>query len=443
MTNKNIEKIALEGFLLTKMSQLVCSRGVTFRQYAYSKPTPPNVYFMGFLPSGSGKNLAVDLINDYLIPFLKPDIDKQIDDWKNQYFEEKCQPTGDKKIDRENEKQANEDLKRIGKYNLDVANATFQGVYSMATQVDATKSGCINILISEFGDFIDSINAGDQNRKELFESLKDMSDCKIRPRIIAGEARQNLDNIPITALLLSDFERLLDEKNNRYFKKMLQTGFSRRCFLYISKEKDKNKPIGFEEREHAQKRAFNLREDLERIYNRIPQGHTYELNNAAKQMIEDYHSECIDEFNKLKSNNIILASDIESSFWKITKLAVVKHVIDCPEETMVKERYIKEAIEFYKKIQPCLSYVLDKKAETVIDLLKKYLLTWISNGGAPLKRKDIFNQGFVKDYQKFAKWFDDVTPTIFDEIREETGYIISDYTGFGGNTKAIQVYKKG
>jgi len=440
LTNNNIEKIALECMWNAKASQMICAKGVKFRQYSYSKPTPPNFYCNLWLGSGSGKNLAVDLINDYLMPFLKPAMDIKIDEWKKKYQSKNAQPTGDKKADRETNKIVNDYLAKIEEFHIDIASATFSGVYKVASQINETGCGAINILITEFGDFIDSVTSGDMNKKELFESLKDMSDGKVMPRIIAGETRKSLSNIPITAILASDFENLFDAKNNKYYIKMLKTGMARRSFIYITKEQKKNKAISVAEREKAQMRGLELGRHFEQIYNSIPENAVYDFSDRAKERLEEWHNECIDNYNNEKFSDSILAAEEESSFWKITKLAVIYSIIDEPQNMLIDIKYIEKAINFYKSIQPCLEMLLEKKAPSEVDKLNTFMLQWAKKAKKPIKSEEI-RKGIDYKSTPWKSFRDEYLPTTLDWLEAEHGIIIRPYSGFGGNTKAWQVVK--
>lgn len=438
MTNGNIPPIALQNMINAKLAQLIGSKGVTFKQYSHSKPMVPNYYSICFLGSGVGKDMAADLINDYLMPFLGLEQAKQIEHYKQQLADEaQAKHTNDSKKNKELDARAAEAIERVRPFNLDIADATFTAVYSEAEQISKVGSGAICIRISELGDFIDNITGGDANKKELLEKLKDMYDGKVMPRLISGDKRANLNNIPINALLYSDFKNLLDEKNNVYFKKMLETGLARRAFIYIPDGHIKiNKPIGFAAKEKAQEHAINLCNDLCEVYKSIPQNACYTFNETAKVALQEYQDSCVDQYNELIECNQILATDVHASFWKITKLAVIYHVVENPTTFVIGPRYVQQAIDFYNEIKPCLKLLIDKRADSPEDRLKK----WLKNQTKPFKRTEIKNQKFVND-NRFSKWLDEVMPQVCDEIKAETGVSIFEYKGFGGNTKAYQTRK--
>ena len=144
--------------------------------------------------------------------------------------------------------------------------------------------------------------------------------------------------------------------------------------------------------------------------------------------------DCIDEFNRIYMNSDILAKDIRGSFWKITKLAVVYHMIENPTATLIDSKYVQQSIDFYNRIKPCLQYVIDKKAVGPEEKFKKWLSQ--KKNGDIFRMGDIRNQSFVKEH-RFKKWIDEVFPALQDEL----GFVY-DYSGFGGNTKAYQIVKK-
>lgn len=438
MTEHNIEDVALENILNAKLAQMISCRGVKFRQFRHSKPQSVCYMAMCFLSSGSFKSLTPKLINEHLIPFIKYDVEKKIDYYKNQYYELNCQKSGDKKADKENEKIVNEYLNTIdSRYDLDIGNATFTGLYKIAEQIAKIGTGAISLCIDEFADFISSVVAGDLSNKELYESFKGLSDGDIMPKKIAGEIRHNIDNMPVSVYLATDYTRLKEPKINQYFIASLQSGFARRCFVYISNGKDKNKS-NWREKAKALEQVQDIQEYLKNIYYAIPENIIYDFSDDAQNLIQKYKDKCTDEFNKLREKNLILATEIEGSFWKITKLAVIKHTLNNPINPLIGVESVQEAINFYERLKPCLKIVLETKEDSPEDKLKQ----WILGQDEPFKSGDIKKLGLVKS-RGFKLWLEDVIYDIAEDIKIEKGWSLVDYNGFGGNSKAYQLIKKG
>ena len=71
MSNNDIEPVALECILNAKLTQLIASKNVRFKQYSHSKPMPLRYMCFVYLNSGSGKDETIRQIDNALMPFLK------------------------------------------------------------------------------------------------------------------------------------------------------------------------------------------------------------------------------------------------------------------------------------------------------------------------------------------------------------------------------------
>lgn len=445
MTNNNISELALENILNAKLVQLVASKNVRFKQYSYSPAMPLGYMCFNFLKSGAGKDQCIRLIDKSLMPFLKSKLTAIIDNYKLD-MQSRLYADADRldaKASKDAKKEADLMIAKIRPCTINIAEATFTGLYSEAEQIEKTGYGALCLKVTELGDVVRAAIKGDAISKEYLTKLKNIADGDIEARLTGGEVRHNVEGIATIAILCSDHNALLKPKEKEWLEDYLDGGMGRRSFTYISDDSstDINPPLDHTAKEKAQMRAFEISKHLENVFDSIPLNMVCEFSPAAKKALDDYTLKCHNDFNRLIKSNEICAKEALGAFWKVTKLAVVLSVIENPTCNIVDTVYVQKAIDFNTRIQPCLAQLINKKPENEIDLLKKYLLTWISEGAEPLKRKDIFNQGFVKGYGQFVKWFDSVSPEVFEAIRAERGYLITDYTGFGGNTKAIQAKK--
>ena len=200
----NVDDLAILNCLNAKFANMITQKSILFRQYSNSSPRTLSYYAINFQPSGSSKDLVVDSINDYLMPFIKKEIEEKIEDYKN---------TFELKNPELNSKQVKEELAKIRTANFELSNCTFSGLYKECYQLDKIGFGAICIRMSELGDFISQAQAGDKGKAELFGKLKELFEGCVMPSIISGESnRKILNNINIQAIMYTDFHNLFDEK---------------------------------------------------------------------------------------------------------------------------------------------------------------------------------------------------------------------------------------
>src|SRR5574344_695147 len=262
MTNNDIEDVALQNILNGKLTQLIGSKNVRFKQYSHSKPMPLGYECFCFLGSGSGKDETIRQIDNALMPFLKDKLESVIDRYKQELQSELYAKAAqlDGKARKEAEKQAEEQLSKIRACNINISDATMTGIYYEAEQISKTGYGALCIKLTEFGDMVDAAISGDANAKELLGKLKDMADGSIEPKIIAGEVRKNIYGISFIAIMCCDYGSLLKPKSRAYLENYLSSGIARRAFTYIpTEQKDINKPTSWQEREKAPTTAIDIR----------------------------------------------------------------------------------------------------------------------------------------------------------------------------------------
>ena len=443
MTNYDIEAVALQNILNGKLTQLIGSKNVTFKQYSHSKPTALGYECLTLLNSGTGKDETIRQIDNALMPFLKEKLEKVIDSYKMELQSELYAKAAqlDTKAKREAEKQAEEQLNKIRACNINISDCTMTGIYYEAEQISKTGYGALCIKLTEFGDMVDAAISGDANSKELLGKLKDMADGSIEPKIIAGEVRKNIYGIPVIAIMCCDYGSLLKPKSRAYLENYLSSGIARRAFTYIpTEQKDINKPTSWQEREKAQMKAMEISNHLETVFDSIPYNMVCEFSSGAKSLINEFEMQCIDEFNELYKYDEISAKEVKGSFWKISKLAVVYSVLENPTERLVDRKYIEQAISFYREIQPCLKVLLSKRAPDEVDKLRTFMLQWAKKARKPIKSEEIRKAIDYKSYS-WKGFRDEYLPTTLDWLENEHGIIVRPYTGYGGNTKAWQVVK--
>lgn len=421
MTDQNLSELALINVANAKLTYMLSLGGAKFRQYTNGNDIILSYYGMSFLPSGSGKDYVLNLFNQYLIPFIPDYMDRVVKDYKEEF--EQQEEYKIRQLDKKQQKQAEFDLQqKINNFrylNTEIHDATVLGLYADAEIISRIGKGALFLRIEELGDYIDGITTGNKQKKELFEKLKEISDGRFSATTISGDnKRKTLNNIPVSAMLYSDFENFKTARNREYLNKMLRTGISRRSFIFMDEIKLINKAIPAIEKQRAITEAQQLSVELKNIFDNISPS-PYYLSEEAHEIIDKYKNSCIDRYNEevAQKNITIQGLDIKESWWKILKLGVVYHILNSPNDCLVRAADIQEAIEFYNHICNSFSILRNTHADSATDKLIQFIISFEKNN---LKMGDLRSQRFVGDVQ-FKKWFDEIIADVQEKLRAEHG----------------------
>ena len=419
MMDGNWSEPALINVVNAKLTYMLSLGGAKFRQYTNGNDIILSYYGINFLPSGWGKDRVPNLINQNLINFTQDYMEKVIKDYKEEY--EQQEEFKIRQLDKKQQKQAEFELQqKINNFrylNTEIHDATVLGLYADAEIISRIGKGSLFLRIEELGDYIDGITTGNKQKKELFEKLKEISDGRFTATTISGDnKRKTLNNIPVSALLYSDFENFKTTRNREYLNKMLRTGISRRSFIFMEEIKPVNQAIPSFEKQRALTEAQQLSEEIRNIFNNI-QPNAYLMSEEAHARIDRYKNECIDKYNEevAQKNITIQGLDIKESWWKILKLGVVYHILNEPHNILIRESDIEEAIDFYKNICGSFKILKDTHADSAAEKMIKYIIETDKN---TLKMGDLRSRKFVGDVQ-FKKWFDEIIEDVQEKLRTE------------------------
>ena len=419
MMDGNWSEPALINVVNAKLTYMLSLGGAKFRQYTNGNDIILSYYGINFLPSGWGKDRVPNLINQNLINFTQDYMERVIKDYKEEY--EQQEEYKIRQLDKKQQKQAEFELQqKINNFrylNTEIHDATVLGLYADAEIISRIGKGSLFLRIEELGDYIDGITTGNKQKKELFEKLKEISDGRFTATTISGDnKRKTLNNIPVSALLYSDFENFKTTRNREYLNKMLRTGISRRSFIFMEEIKPVNQAIPAHEKQRALTEAQQLSEEIRNIFNNI-QPNAYLMSEEAHARIDKYKNECIDKYNEevAQKNITIQGLDIKESWWKILKLGVVYHILNEPHNILIRASDIEEAIDFYSNICNSFKILKDTHADSAAEKMIKYI---IETDKSTIKMGDLRSQKFVGDVQ-FKKWFDEVIEDAQEKLRAE------------------------
>lgn len=419
MMDGNWSEPALINVVNAKLTYMLSLGGAKFRQYTNGNDIILSYYGINFLPSGWGKDRVPNLINQNLINFTQDYMERVIKDYKEEY--EQQEEYKIRQLDKKQQKQAEFELQqKINNFrylNTEIHDATVLGLYADAEIISRIGKGSLFLRIEELGDYIDGITTGNKQKKELFEKLKEISDGRFTATTISGDnKRRTLNNIPVSALLYSDFENFKTTRNREYLNKMLRTGISRRSFIFMEEIKPVNQAIPSHEKQRALTEAQQLSEEIRNIFNNI-QPNSYLMSEEAHARIDKYKNECIDKYNEevAQKNITIQGLDIKESWWKILKLSVVYHILNEPHNILIRASDIEEAIDFYSNICNSFKILKNTHADSAAEKMIKYI---IETDKSTIKMGDLRSQKFVGDVQ-FKKWFDEVIEDAQEKLRAE------------------------
>ncbi len=436
----DIDDIALVNVLNAKLANMITQTGVNFKQYDNSKPAVLSYYGINFMISGSSKDYSIDCINNYLIPFVEEELKVRIEEYKEQYYEEKMATAYTKSQKAQVEKEVNNI--RVANYELHNPNVT--GLYKEAEQISKIKFGSLFIRIGEFGDYLENI-VGNNNssKKELYQKLKEIYEGSIAPSIIAGDSkREVIKNIPVQALIYTDFENLYNERIKKYYVNSMKTGQARRCFTYMPIDK-KHKiayPLPPSFKREAIFELVELQKEYKTIFDTLNNmvDKTFYLSPDAQDYLYEYNCRCIDYFNESK-DDIIVRLEKKESFWKITKLAIVYGILENPSDLIVKTEHVQMAQSFYEAIEPSLKAVLVEREKSVVEKFAEFIIDRCEENGF-VTRTELRRSNIITNDKAFTKDFDKMLEEIQDEIESTYKYYFYEYEG-KKNGKGFQIRK--
>lgn len=420
----NIDEIALVNVLNAKLANMITQSNVVFKQYSNSSDRVLSYYAINFMNSGENKDYIVSIINDYLIPFVADRLQDKVDDYRSMF---ELQLTNE--YDKATKKKVQQQIDDIRIVNHELFNPNYTGLYREAEQIDKVGFGSLFIRIEELGDYLDNIVSGNQSKKELYQKLKDIYEGTIAPNIIAGDGgRKLLKNISVQVLMYTDYANLLNDKIKRFYITSLKTGLARRCFIYMPLTSDKklSYPPHPQQSEEAINQLLQLQQRYKYIFDVLDNktNNTYVFTEDAQQCIYQYQCNCIDQVNQ-SNDDIIIKLELKSSFWKITKLAVIYSIVDNPTSNVVTQKYVDMAISFYQAIHPSLKTVIETREKSEVEKYAKYMY---DHREKPITVMQLRKLAYIRS-DVFRSRFTNMLDDIKEELSLVYGCDLYDYNG--------------
>ena len=449
-----VSNIATLNILQSKLTQIMGFKGVKFQSIQNIGRFTPLAYFaFNFVPSGGAKNRLLSEIDLHLLKFFN--------DYLKKYNEErldklecdqtlKLQKITDKVELRRKKMECEAEIKAFAPLKKEVTNATQAKLYKSLEIIKEAAAGSVMILNSEFANYYeDAIMNKDKMKKEFLDMMYNLYDGEFQGTDTVSTSRENINNIPVACIFMSDYKLLLEnEKLTGAFKSYLARGMARRSFIYFKKNEnyytDDVNYATYDEKNAAIDRLQQFSETLKRTFNEIRNGKEYYFNQEANEEINSYKKEIdkkIKEFyrytNVLNLNQEILKLNLEHSTWKIIKLAVLYHILENPTSTFVTVQNFRKAVNFFNETHACLEEMLNDKLISDYDNFYNYL---VENRNKFISKMDLRNQKFVPN-REFKGWFDDALNNI-SEMCEDKGFnLVSRVTGKRNQGFEVALYE--
>lgn len=443
----NLSTDFILNILIAKMAQMITSKRVNLREVDHNVIS--NWFAMIFAPSGYGKDRLIRALND--------EIFKNFRDWFKQKAKEHKEYR-EKEIEnkaKENEKKYNskkqdifklikEEKEEIRDLILEVQDGTQEGLYQDAKAFNNSGSfGSMMILINEFSSYIETLTTTSHS---FINALHSAYDGRVISKSTKTFKREpDIENIPVNALLYSDYTLFSNNKNvKNIFLDLLHTGLGRRCQISFisSMNKLKTDSLKYEEEQSFYNKAIQLGNELHSIFSNINFGNCYFLTESAKNnILNAYKDKLTDLFNN--SDDELLKKEVKSRELKALKLSCIYAALNHPQETIINDTDITQAIDTVEYLSSGLKDLLEYRPniKDKYDVFYKFLkdnLGRIFNTGE-LKKGFKEVSGLSRD--KIGDSFDKTIETI-KELAAEDNYTLAIENINNNTGKQYVLYKK-
>jgi len=452
LSNYKIDDISALNVLHAKLNHLFSFKGIKFMSVNNpNKPTVLSYYAFNFVQSGGIKDKLVDDIDLYLLSFfdeyIKTYNETRLNKLEIKHIKE-IQNISDQPEKNRKKKEHDDELKRFKKLHKKISNATMSSLYESAQMIEQEKSGSLMFQNTEFVVFYKDIVVNrDKTKGEFLDTLYGLYDGNLSGTNTTTTERGSIKDIALSCLFMSS-PKILEksEKMTDEFKDVLEQGIARRSFVYFDKNKNYYKEgveyASYEQKIAAITKLKKYSNIIEKIFNNIPEGTIFEFSDEANKESMKWGFKMDEECSKfytftdnLRDEENILCINLGNSNWKITKLAILYHILDGKSDKVTVESFNK-ATEFFEKTHKCLENLLNNKASSDYENLYNYL---VQNRNKFISTMDIRKQKFVK-WKEFSNWFKDA-PNEIEELCKKNGLCAgTTYIGDRNQGFAISIF---
>lgn len=452
LSNNKSDETAILNILNAKLNHLFSFKRVKFT--SVNNPRKPFVlcyYAFNFLQSGGVKDKVVGEIDTHLLGFF--------DDVLKNYNEARFNKLELKHIKQLNQiseraeinskkKEQEKELKSFKKLHKKIADASTSRLHEYAQMIEQENCGSVSFQHTEFVIFFKEIVINrDKMKGEFLNTLYNLYDGELAGTDTSSTERDFINDVPLTTIFLSS-PKILEksEKMSEEFRDVLEQGIARRSFVYFDKSinyyKEGVEYSTTEEKNRAIDKLENYSKIIQKIYNNIEENTVYEFSEEAnKESIKwsmKMDAECAKFYtftDTLRDEENILCINLGNSAWKITKLAVLYHILD-GGVGKVKVESFKKAAEFFMKTHKCLENLLNNKVSSNYENLYNYL---VKNRNKFVSTMVLRRESFV-GWKDFTNWFKGAELEL-EELSKRNGLCVgTTYTGNRNQGFAIAIF---
>lgn len=392
----------------------------------------PNIYSITFMPSGSGKDRMVDLIDRNFCADIFGEFKSKYEDIrkakKEQLRNEALAMYPKSKTLQAEHIKSNE----LHKCTLETSRGTPQALTSYRLSFSIAGIGGMLFKHSEFADYF---MGTDENHEPFLDIFKEAYEGDTGGTILkTGISIPEVKGVPMNMLVhTSAFDFITNEYKRDKVYRFFARGYARRCFVCMKKKLDDKKELStdYTKRLEALKSGESKRvaiiQDVKSwfwdVYNNTKTDNTYQLSDNADILLikyEDYLYEVAVKHNA-RGEKEHLSSEITGRKFRVIKLACVIGAFEHPQDKTIGEYEVGLAIKLTELyVGQYRKFFSDAEKSDHIKLLEFF--TNKNNLSKWLKTGDIRGAGLIYN-ARFTKWFDD-NLSILEDYLIDSDYIL-------------------
>jgi len=429
----DLNETCLLSVLLVLISKSFAFKKVKFKELDTTEPQIANIFIILFAISGGGKDMLRKAIEYILLAFINHEIKNIITNYNDKRIEKiKADAATNFPEDSEQgkrEKYIKAEIKNLRDINtITRLKGTIEGLYEDASNIKKMGVGGIFALESELGNHLKNSSPGSNL---LLDILAEIYDCIVSGRSFKSEnVKPDIPDIPVNALLYSDYTIFKGKEIQNVFNTMLETALARRAFITFSPEKiDKYIWESSKIKDNAINEANNngdkFAEDLSRIFSQMnPDNNVYRKTDEAGEILFKY----LNRLEKERKNSLekeeppIFRKEIESRELKILKLSAIIAALNHPKDHYIYKKDMEQAIyltDFLSQdFAKFINYKPTHKCDKVDDVFK-YI---VENKGKWITKTDLMNERFVHKDKFCGGWWENNALPAIKEMAEAKGY---------------------
>ena len=387
-----------------------------------------NYYGINFMPSGAGKDLMSDELDNFLYyPFrnwFKCTVQELREKFRFELEKEAKREFPEEDKQKQRKKYVDEKMKEFGNIVLEVSDGTREGLFRDAKVLKKAGFGSLMLKIAELGQYLKNMTT-DQGL--FFNVIFEAYGGTIRAKSIKGEHREeDVENLPVNILFYSD-PTVFKSELSKIFNLLMETGLSRRCIMtFMSElesyemEPDGIKALKAEEKYYSDLKAIGLQ--LYEIFEKVE-------NNAQYELTEETYVKVFYPYKfKLKSmadkeENKLIQKEIRSRLLKALKISCQYASLNHPKVLFINPEDIEMAIDTVERLSADFVKFLNYRP-SYDDRCDRIFKFFLENIDKEFKKNDLTTVHFKQfgiSRSKFKKSFDD-DMGIVAEIAQYKGY---------------------